>query len=263
MGCPHSQYDRDDPDRKTPHGYRDWADVSIVLNEMSDTWSGFVAYAYDGPSDFDMTSGGPWNGVDVLTPTADMYNFKMRLGGSEGRGSATTTTSRGGGPTTTTTTTTNDAGRRIVATPPPSAGATRWRPSYCRAATSDCSTMTICRPIGTRVADPVPRGGARLRPRRHSPCFGSSGEVRGVVPTGANVAHTTRMAATTPGRSTVPSHCPIKNKRNGGRNTPRFSGVYYARTTQTTNGSLAGVTNFGLEPGGRWPVCRVIPQSRQ
>ena len=90
MGCPHSQYDRDDPDRKTPYGYRDWADVSIVLNEMSDTWSGFVAYAYDGPSDFDMTSGGPWNGVDVLTPTADMYNFKMRLGGSEGGGSATT-----------------------------------------------------------------------------------------------------------------------------------------------------------------------------
>ena len=109
MGCPHSQYDRDDLDRKTPGGYRDWADVSIVLNEMADTWSGFVAYAYDGPSDFDMMSDGPWNGVDVLTPTSDTYNFKMRLS-SEG-GSATTPR---GGPTTT-----NNVGQRIVATPPP------------------------------------------------------------------------------------------------------------------------------------------------
>lgn len=109
MGCPHSQYDRDDLDRKTPDGYRDWADVSIVLNEMADTWSGFIAYAYDGPSDFDMMSGGPWNGVDVLTPTTDTYNFKMRLS-SEG-GSATTPR---GGPTTT-----NNVGQRIATTTPP------------------------------------------------------------------------------------------------------------------------------------------------
>ena len=109
MGCPHSQYDRDDLDRKTPDGYRDWADVSIVLNEMADTWSGFIAYAYDGPSDFDMMSGGPWNGVDVLTPTTDTYNFKMRLD-SEG-GSATTPR---GGPTTT-----NNVGQRIATTTPP------------------------------------------------------------------------------------------------------------------------------------------------
>ena len=81
--------------------------------------------------------------------------------------------------------------------PPPSAGATRWRPSYCRAATSGCSTMTTCRPIGTRrpivaVAAPIPRGGTRRRPWRHSPCIGSSGEGRGVVimlpPTRVNVA---------------------------------------------------------------------------
>ena len=79
MGCPHSQYDRDDPFRKTPGGIRDWADVTIVEGYMSDTWSGYVAYAYDGPTDFVMTSGGPWNGIDVLDPTADMYNFKMRV----------------------------------------------------------------------------------------------------------------------------------------------------------------------------------------
>ena len=78
MGCPHSQYDRDDPiRRKRNGGTRTWADVSVVSNEMSDAWSGYVAYAYDGPPDFDMMGGGPWNGKDVLSPTSDMYNFKM------------------------------------------------------------------------------------------------------------------------------------------------------------------------------------------
>ena len=49
------------------------------MNEMSDLWSGFVAYTYDGPTDFNMMSNGPWNGVDTLTPTKDMYNFKEQL----------------------------------------------------------------------------------------------------------------------------------------------------------------------------------------
>jgi len=111
MGCPHSQYDGDDPVRKTPSGARDWADVSVVSNEMADTWSGYVAYAYDGPSDFDMMSGGPWNGVDVLAPTTDMYNFKMRLNED-----VAMTPRGGGGPTTKT----NDvAAHGIVRTPPP------------------------------------------------------------------------------------------------------------------------------------------------
>ena len=79
MGCPHSQFDRDDLKRRTPEGTRDWAQVSIVTNEMADSWSGFVAYTYDGPIDFDIMSGGPWNGIDTLTPTKDFYNLKKQL----------------------------------------------------------------------------------------------------------------------------------------------------------------------------------------
>ena len=79
MGCPHSHFDRDDPKRRAPDGARDWKQISVVTNEMSDSWSGFVAYAYDGPEDFVMFSGGPWNGKDALSPTRDFYNFKMRL----------------------------------------------------------------------------------------------------------------------------------------------------------------------------------------
>ena len=79
MGCPHSQFDRDDLKRRTPEGTHDWAQVSIVMNEMADSWSGFIAYAYDGPKDFDIMSGGPWNGIDTLTPTKDFYNLKKQL----------------------------------------------------------------------------------------------------------------------------------------------------------------------------------------
>ncbi len=79
MGCPHSQFDRDNLKRRTPEGTRDWAQVSIVTNEMADSWSGFIAYTYDGPVDFDIMSGGPWNGIDTLTPTKDFYNLKKQL----------------------------------------------------------------------------------------------------------------------------------------------------------------------------------------
>ncbi|KAL7529084.1 hypothetical protein ACHAWF_002837 [Thalassiosira exigua] len=79
MGCPHSLFDRDDPIRKTAVGTRDWAQVSTVMNEISDTFSGFIAYAYDGPADFAMMSGGPWNGVDTLKPTEDLRRFKGQL----------------------------------------------------------------------------------------------------------------------------------------------------------------------------------------
>jgi hypothetical protein len=44
MGCPHSQFDRDDFRRKTPEGTRDWAQGSTVMNEMADSLSGFIAY---------------------------------------------------------------------------------------------------------------------------------------------------------------------------------------------------------------------------
>jgi hypothetical protein len=46
---------------------------------MADSWSGFIAYTYDGPKDFVMFDGGPWNGNDVLTPTKDFENFKHQL----------------------------------------------------------------------------------------------------------------------------------------------------------------------------------------
>ncbi|KAL7518471.1 hypothetical protein ACHAWX_003293 [Stephanocyclus meneghinianus] len=79
MGCPHSQFDRDDLDRKTKEGTRDWAQIPVVLNDMADSWSGFIAYTYDGPKDFVMFDGGEWNGKDVLTPTKDFENFKHQL----------------------------------------------------------------------------------------------------------------------------------------------------------------------------------------
>ncbi|KAL3779783.1 hypothetical protein HJC23_006000 [Cyclotella cryptica] len=79
MGCPHSQFDRDDLERKTKEGTRDWAQIPVVLDDMGDSWSGFVAYTYDGPKDFIMFDGGEWNGKDVLTPTKDFENFKHQL----------------------------------------------------------------------------------------------------------------------------------------------------------------------------------------
>jgi len=79
MGCPHSQFDGDDTDRKTVEGTRDWKQIPVVMGEMADSWSGFVAYTMDGPKDFNMMSGGPWNGSDTLTPTKDFDNFKKQL----------------------------------------------------------------------------------------------------------------------------------------------------------------------------------------
>ena len=70
MGCPHSQFDsRDDLEQTTKMGTRDWKQISTVMNEMEDSWSGFIA-----------RSGGPWTGVDdVLKPTQDFYKFKKEL----------------------------------------------------------------------------------------------------------------------------------------------------------------------------------------
>ena len=77
MGCSHSQFDRDNG-LGTPGGIRDWRQVSIVLHEMSDTWSGFCAYAYHGNTMFNMFEGGPWR-TDPLTPTEDFFNFRDAL----------------------------------------------------------------------------------------------------------------------------------------------------------------------------------------
>uniref|UniRef100_A0A7S1CU88 Glycoside hydrolase family 5 domain-containing protein n=1 Tax=Skeletonema marinoi TaxID=267567 RepID=A0A7S1CU88_9STRA len=80
MGCPHQLFDRDDPLHRNVEGTRDWAQVQYVLNEMRDTWSGFIAYTYDGGgNDFNMFTGGPWDGRNVLQPSQDFWNFKEQL----------------------------------------------------------------------------------------------------------------------------------------------------------------------------------------
>mmetsp|Transcript_5450 Transcript_5450/g.11592 ORF Transcript_5450/g.11592 Transcript_5450/m.11592 type:complete len:574 (+) Transcript_5450:91-1812(+) len=79
MGCPHSHFDRDDLERKTKEGTRDWKQVEVVSRDMADSWSGFVAYTYDGPEDFVMFKGGPWDGQHVLEPTKDFENFRKEL----------------------------------------------------------------------------------------------------------------------------------------------------------------------------------------
>lgn len=60
--------------------FRDWGQVSTVLGQsMNEEWSGLVAYAYDGPPFFRMTTGGPWDGLNVLEFTPDMTNFLDQL----------------------------------------------------------------------------------------------------------------------------------------------------------------------------------------
>ena len=74
MGCSHTLFDRDNG-LHTPEGTRDWKQVHSVLHDMSDTWSGFCAYAYSGGLDFDIFEGGPWTS-DSLEPTQDFWNFR-------------------------------------------------------------------------------------------------------------------------------------------------------------------------------------------
>jgi hypothetical protein len=76
MGCPQSLFNRDN---KFPDKTRTWKNIPVVLGNMSDSWSGFVAYAYDGSPDFNMMTGGPWNGKDVLQPKEEMFNFRDQL----------------------------------------------------------------------------------------------------------------------------------------------------------------------------------------
>lgn len=76
MGCAHSLFNKDN---NISDKTRDWRQVAVVLNEMTDSWSGFCAYAYDGNVDFNMFGGGPWNGRDVLDPTQDFFNFRHQL----------------------------------------------------------------------------------------------------------------------------------------------------------------------------------------
>lgn len=72
-GCSIQLFNRDNG---LLRGARDWKQMHTILGkDMLDRWSGFIAYAYDGPVDFRMTSGGPWDGSHTLTFNQDMVNF--------------------------------------------------------------------------------------------------------------------------------------------------------------------------------------------
>lgn len=58
---------------------RDWKQLAVIESDMVDEWSGYVAYAYDGPPDFRMTTGGPWDGEHTLTLNLDMENYMEQL----------------------------------------------------------------------------------------------------------------------------------------------------------------------------------------
>merc|ERR1711976_168474 len=76
LGCPQFLFNRDNG---LGRGTRDWKQVSAISEHMLDTWSGYVAYAYDGPTGFSMTDGGPWNGIETLEFNDDMENFLEEL----------------------------------------------------------------------------------------------------------------------------------------------------------------------------------------
>lgn len=78
IGCPHYLYNRDNG-LKSPDGTRDWLEVPVVLHDMADTWSGLIAYAYDGNPMFRMFGKENWNGNDTLPPLEDFYNFRNQL----------------------------------------------------------------------------------------------------------------------------------------------------------------------------------------
>jgi len=78
LGCSQILFNRDnklgttlDSERRA----RDWRQVATIEEKMVDDFSGYIAYAYDGPVDFRMTSGGPWDGIHPLTFNLDMENY--------------------------------------------------------------------------------------------------------------------------------------------------------------------------------------------
>ncbi len=82
LGCSQILFNRDnelgsalDSQRRA----RDWRQVAVVEENMIDEFSGYIAYAYDGPFDFRMTSGGPWDGIHPLTFNLDMENYLAAL----------------------------------------------------------------------------------------------------------------------------------------------------------------------------------------
>jgi len=75
MGCAKNLFDRDNGISKNT---RDWKQVGTVLNEMSDVFSGFSAYAYSGNPNFDMMES-EWDGHTVQQPGPDFRNFVAQL----------------------------------------------------------------------------------------------------------------------------------------------------------------------------------------
>jgi Glucanosyltransferase len=84
LGCGQNYFDRDNG-LGTPLGdgdhlkAREWQQVHVVENNMVDEFSGFLAYAYDGPVNFRMTTGGPWDGMHPLEFNLDMKNYLQAL----------------------------------------------------------------------------------------------------------------------------------------------------------------------------------------
>lgn len=77
LGCSTELFNRDNG---LPKGFRDWNQVNTILGpDMVDRWSGFIAYAYDGPKYFRMTVGPPWDGEHPLEFSKDMDNYVSAL----------------------------------------------------------------------------------------------------------------------------------------------------------------------------------------
>jgi len=78
-GCSKQLFNRDNGLERY---VRDWKQLSVILGpEMNSRWSGFVAYAYDGPPYFRMMADGPpWDGVHPLSlESQDAKNFLSEL----------------------------------------------------------------------------------------------------------------------------------------------------------------------------------------
>jgi len=85
LGCGQNFFDRDNglgTPLETGYEYlkaREWNQVHVVETDMVDEFSGYIAYAYDGPINFRMTSGGPWDGTHPLPFNRDMNNYLEAL----------------------------------------------------------------------------------------------------------------------------------------------------------------------------------------
>lgn len=82
LGCSQILFNRDNhlgTILESQRRARDWRQVNVVETKMVHEFSGYIAYAYDGPVDFRMTTGGPWDGIHPLTFNLDMENYLQAL----------------------------------------------------------------------------------------------------------------------------------------------------------------------------------------